>query len=86
MVLKFRNRGCSCMQDYGGAVVIGDDVQASFSRCSFTNNGRGLCADQDITLVSRIDKHSTPSSPPFFEFESVLHPPPGGEGGMLIVV
>ena len=36
-------------QDYGGAVVIGDDVQANFTRCTFTRNGRGLCADQDVS-------------------------------------
>ncbi len=38
-------------QDYGGAVVIGDDVQANFTRCTFARNGRGLCADQDVSLV-----------------------------------
>lgn len=39
------------VQDYGGAVVIGDDVQASFDGCEFLDNGRPLCAEQDFTLV-----------------------------------
>lgn len=70
-VLKIHR--CSCMQDYGGAVVIGDDVQAFFTGCSFTNNGRGLCADQDITLVNWIDNdHRTLSLPAFSVYESVL--------------
>ncbi len=38
-------------QDYGGAVVVGDDVRATFTGCSFTGNGRALCADQGETLV-----------------------------------
>jgi hypothetical protein len=39
------------LQDYGGAVVVGNDVQASFESCQFLGNGRPLCAEQDFTLV-----------------------------------
>jgi hypothetical protein len=39
------------LQDYGGAVVVGNDVQASFESCQFLDNGRPLCAEQDFTLV-----------------------------------
>ena len=41
----------SMLQDYGGAVVVGNNVQASFESCSFLDNGRPLCAEQDFTLV-----------------------------------
>ena len=41
----------SMLQDYGGAVVVGNDVQASFESCDFLDNGRPLCAEQDFTLV-----------------------------------
>ena len=46
------NSCCSgCQQANGGAVVIGDGVNATFNSCTFLGNGAPPCAEVHSTLV-----------------------------------
>ncbi len=40
-----------CQQANGGAVVIGDGVNATFDLCTFLGNGVPPCAEVQSTLV-----------------------------------
>lgn len=60
LALSFRlfhqdSYGLVCIvQDLGGAVVIGEDVKASFTNCSFRANGLAPCTDLTNTRVSHL--------------------------------